>query len=139
VTIRELTMEDYPACIALWERTEGVGLSAADSPQNVASFLARNPGMSFVAVEGGTIAGALMCGSDGRRGFLYHLAVAREFRRRGIGTGLVERCLSRLRDLGMRKCHIFVMADNAEGQRFWTRTGWQLRTDLLVFSHDVAQ
>jgi N-acetylglutamate synthase len=139
VTIRELTMEDYGACIALWERTEGVGLSAADSPQNVTSFLARNPGMSFVAVEGGTIAGALMCGSDGRRGFLYHLAVAGEFRRRGIGAKLVERCLSRLRDLGMRKCHIFVMADNAEGQRFWKRTGWQLRTDLLVFSHDVPQ
>jgi ribosomal protein S18 acetylase RimI-like enzyme len=137
-TIREFTMADYPSSYALWKMSEGIGLSQADEPGNMAPFLSRNPGLSFVAEEEGKIVGAVLCGSDGRRGFLYHLAVAKDRRRSGIGRDLVERCLSALAKAGMRKCHIFVLADNIEGRRFWQSTGWAERTTLVVMSRDVA-
>src|SRR5271157_2498358 len=132
--IREFTMDDYDAACALWKRTEGIGLSQADEPRNVASFLARNPGLSFVAEEEGRIVGAVLCGNDGRRGFLHHLAVEKSRRRSGIGRSLVERCLSVLASAGLRKCHLFVLADNVEGQRFWRTIGWEERTTLKVMS-----
>jgi ribosomal protein S18 acetylase RimI-like enzyme len=135
--IREFTMRDYPDAFALWGRTEGVGLSQADEPQNMARFLARNPGLSFVAEAEGKIVGTVVCGSDGRRGFLYHLAVEKECRRSGIGRQLVDRCLEALAAAGLRKCHLFVLADNIEGQRFWKSTGWEERTTLKVMSRDV--
>jgi ribosomal protein S18 acetylase RimI-like enzyme len=137
VTIREFTMADYPSAYALWKESEGIGLSQADEPQNMARFLSRNPGLSFVAEEDGKIVGAVLCGNDGRRGFLHHLAVAKGRRRSGIGRDLAERCLSALAEAGVRKCHIFVLADNVEGQRFWRTTGWEERTTLKVMSHDV--
>ncbi len=135
----EFRMEDYDAAYALWEASEGIGLSAADARENIESFLSQNPGLSFVArSDDGTLAGALLASCDGRRGFLYHCAVAKSHRRRGIGKALVERSLAALAARGMRKCHIFVAADNAEGKRFWQRIGWEERTTILVMSHDVA-
>ncbi|HUJ73854.1 MAG TPA: GNAT family N-acetyltransferase [bacterium] len=131
-------MADYDAAISLWQRTEGVGLSQADEAQNIRHFLLHNPGMSFVAEDGGEVVGAVLCGTDGRRGFLHHLAVDASRRRSGIGRGLVDRCLDALAAHGMRKCHIFVMSDNLEGKRFWQRLGWEERTTLVVMSHDVG-
>ena len=136
--LREFTITDYDAAYALWQEAEGIGLSEADKKENIAYFLRRNPGLSMVAEENGKIVGALLCGSDGRRGFLHHLAVAAGHRRGGIGRELVTRCLAELAGIGMRKCHIFVLQENIEGKKFWQRIGWEERTTLLVMSHDVV-
>jgi putative acetyltransferase len=138
VTLRVFTIADYEAAYSLWQSVEGIGLSEADEKRNLVQFLARNPGLSFVAEEDGVLVGALLGGSDGRRGFLHHLAVARSHRRAGVGRALVERSLAALAELGMRKCHIFVLKDNRQGRRFWRRIGWQERTTLLVMSQDVG-
>jgi ribosomal protein S18 acetylase RimI-like enzyme len=138
---------DYEAAHTLWSATEGIGLSEADSRGSIERFLDRNPGLSFVAVGGGpglagaaasgALAGAVLCGCDGRRGYLHHLAVAPAHRRRGVGRELVERCLAALSSIGVRKCHIFVIAGNLEGKRFWESTGWEERTSLIIMSRDV--
>ncbi len=132
-----MMMADYDDARALWERTEGIGLSDADSRPNVEVFLLQNPGLSFVARSDAALAGAVLCGNDGRRGYLHHLAVAPEMRRGGIGKRLVELCFEGLSRRGIRKCHIFVKADNEEGKRFWRRVGWTERIDLVVMSRDV--
>jgi ribosomal protein S18 acetylase RimI-like enzyme len=138
VRVRELTIDHYDAVYELWRSCEGIGLSKADSRENIELFLFRNPGLSFIAEVEGELAGAVLCGSDGRRGFLYHLAVAPAHRRGGIGSLLVHRCLQALADIGLRKCHIFVLAENHAGRRFWQRIGWEERTTLVVMSHDVG-
>jgi N-acetylglutamate synthase len=138
-TIRELTIIDYDAVVALWRATPGIGLSEADERPNIAAFLAHNPGLSFVAEAGGTIAGAVLGSFDGRRGYLHHLAVDVDARRAGIGRALVARSLEALAGRGVRRCHIFVMSGNADGQRFWERVGWFRRNDLLVMSKDLAR
>ncbi len=137
-TIREMTDGDYDAVYALWKTTPGIGLSEADERRNIAVFLEYNRGLSFVAEAGGAIAGAVLGSFDGRRGYLHHLAVAPGFRRSGIGRTLVARSLEALRGRGVRRCHIFVMAGNEDGRRFWERVGWFRRDDLAVMSKDVA-
>jgi len=135
--LREFTMADYDGAIDLWKASEGIGLSEADERQNIAHFLAHNPGMSLVAEENGRIVGAVLCGNDGRRGYLHHLAVARSHRGAGLGRALVDRCLTALAAAGMKKCHIFVIAANVEGERFWKKVGWEERTTLKIMSHDT--
>ncbi|HTP57508.1 MAG TPA: GNAT family N-acetyltransferase, partial [Spirochaetia bacterium] len=130
--ITEFRMTDYDAAHALWEASEGIGLSAADSRANIESFLAQNTGMSFAAhASDGSLVGAVLAGCDGRRGFLYHCAVARVRRGQGIGRELVKRSIDALAKRGMRKCHIFVLADNEEGRRFWRKVGWEERHTIL--------
>jgi ribosomal protein S18 acetylase RimI-like enzyme len=134
IVIREMTVQDYAEVLALWQTSEGVGLSDADSEEGVARYLHRNPGLSFVARDGEHLVGAVLCGHDGRRGYIHHLAVGESHRRQGLGRALVERCLSALRRDGIDKCHIFVFADNRDTVAFWKRIGWTQRVELIMMS-----
>ena len=134
IQIRPFEIDDHAAAIDLWQATEGIGLSVSDSRANVDAYLKRNPGMSFVACSAGRLVGAVLCGTDGRRGYLHHLAVHPGFRGRGIGQQLVARCLQALQEDGLPKCHLFLFRENLAGRQFWKKIGWSLRTDLDVVS-----
>jgi ribosomal protein S18 acetylase RimI-like enzyme len=132
-----MTMRDYSRAFELWTRSEGMGLSGADSRPAIAAYLRRNPGLSLIARRGAEVIATVLCGHDGRRGFLHHLAVDRAYRSRGLGAKLVATCLARLASAGIEKCHIFLHADNREGRRFWSHRGWMAREDLVVMSSDT--
>lgn len=137
-SVRELVLSDYDRVIALWRSCEGVGLNESDTREGIERFLARNAGLSLVAESReGELIGAVLCGHDGRRGYLHHLAVAPACRRRGLGRTLVEMCLARLRPLGIAKCNIFLYATNAAGRAFWWQHGWKAREDLVVLQRPV--
>ncbi|MFQ5400508.1 MAG: GNAT family N-acetyltransferase [Anaerolineae bacterium] len=135
MTITEMSAGEYNEVHTLWQVAEGVGLSRSDTKESVARFLERNPGLSFVAHDGGRTVGAVLCGHDGRRGYIHHLAVHPRYRRRGIGRALVERCLLALRQAGIDKCHLFVFNSNQEAIAFWKSIGWQHRIELSMMSH----
>lgn len=136
--IKEFRIEHYDEVSRLWRSCEGVGLdSDVDSKGRLEMYLWRNPGLSFVAVQRGKVVGAVLCGHDGRRGYLHHLAVAKEYRNKGIGNRLVEKVLSKLQQLGIRKCNLFMYADNVEGQQFWRHIGWCERGELKVLSTSI--
>ncbi len=132
-TFRVLTIDDYDLVRDLWTKTEGIGLNESDSKDAIAAFLERNPGLSLVVqTTSGEIVGAVLCGHDGRRGYLHHLAVIKHERGHGLGAELVDRCLARLRELGIRKTNIFLFSDHPSGRSFWEHQRWCHRDDLLV-------
>ena len=131
--IRTMTLRDYAAVHRLWRATPGIGLHGAeDARAGIASFLRRNPRMSFVAFDGAQLVGAILAGHDGRRGSLHHLAVAPTHRKQGLGGALVAHCLAALAREKIQKCNIFVYRDNTSGQAFWLHTGWKPRADLTL-------
>ena len=132
--IRVFRPDDHAQAQALWSSTEGVGLSSADSSENIARFLERNPGLSFVATDSEGVVGTILCGHDGRRGLIHHLAVASAHRRKGLGRILVKEALAALRRDGIEKCHLLVFHQNSEGRAFWLRIGAEERTTLGLFS-----
>jgi len=124
---------DLAEVIQFWQGMEGIGLSESDSYSALSFYLQRNPGLSWVARNRDReLIGAVLCGHDGRRGYLHHLAVAPDWRRKGIGRALVERCLSSLRELKILKCNVFLFDQNPEGERFWKAMGWKGREDLVL-------
>jgi N-acetylglutamate synthase len=140
ITYRPLTAADTKDALILWQATPGVGISQGDTHEELAHFLERNDGLCWCAEredKPDELVGTILCGSDGRRGYLYHLAVAGEARRSGIGSALVEQTLSALRAAGIQKCHAMVFANNEPGRAFWRQVGWSLRDDLVLFSKTV--
>ncbi len=124
---------DLAEVIQFWQAMEGIGLSESDSYSALSFYLGRNPGLSWVTRNRDRqLIGAVLCGHDGRRGYLHHLAVSRDYRRRGIGRALVERCLSSLRELKILKCNVSLFSHNPEGQEFWKAMGWKERKDLIL-------
>lgn len=129
-----MEIADYDTVVELMRATPGVSLRDADSRESTARYLARNPGLSFVAASESDIIGCVMCGHDGRRGYLQHLLVHPDHRRKGVARALVERTLAALDALGIRKSHIDVYKTNAPAAAFWRRIGWTQRTDIERYS-----
>lgn len=74
-----------------------------DSREGMEAILKRNPTTCFSAWEDGNNVGSILCGHDGRRGYLYHTAVLPDYRGRGIGTELVQAALKGLEEAGIQK------------------------------------
>jgi acetyl esterase/lipase/GNAT superfamily N-acetyltransferase len=95
----------------------------------ISQYLERNPGLSLVARNDEGIIGTVLCGHDGRRGYVHHLAVERDYRGQGIGRSLVEACLAKLQAVGIQRCQAFLHRNNEAGEKFWRRMGWRVRND----------
>lgn len=132
--IRAMTIGDYEGVKALWLTIKGFAIrSIDDSKEGVTRFLDRNPGTSVVAVEDDRIVGAILCGHDGRRGCLYHVCVAKEYRRRGIGKEMVVFCMEALKKEKINKVSLIAFTANDIGNAFWRQIGWTKREDLNYY------
>src|SRR5262245_46648616 len=121
--LTQLLPTDYEAAMALWNSAPGVRVN--EPREEFERILARNPGLATAVWIGDELAGAVLCCHDGRRGYLYHLAVADKFRRRGVARAIVDHCLQLLAAEGIQRCTIFLIADNEMGKTFWLNHGWR--------------
>jgi len=137
IQTREFLINDYEAAVELWKRVEGLDIAEGDDRESVRRFLGQNRGLSRVATDGSTIVGAALCGHDGRRGYIYHLAVDPAYQGRQLGKRLVEECLSGLRRVGLERANILVARDNPRGRDFWRRTGWEELDGAVAMGIDV--
>jgi N-acetylglutamate synthase len=135
--IRDMVIGDYEQIIDLWKNSPGIGLSDADSKRNINQFLERNPGLSFVYEREKKIVGTILCGHDGRRGYIYHVAVDSAWKRQGIGKKLIAQSLSKLTHKRIAKCHLFLFHDNKEAMQFYDQIGWERRSNLLIYSKNL--
>ena len=137
--IRLFTMDDYDKVYTLWLSCAGMGLNNLDdSREGIEKYLARNPETCFVAEEDGNIAGVIIAGNDGRRGYIYHTAVSPDYRRRGIGSKLVDEALKALKELGINKVALVVFSRNENGNAFWEKVGFNVRDDLTYRNRSLA-
>ena len=132
--IRAMEIKDYEQVHELWMSIKGFAIrSVDDSREGVERFLKRNPGISVVAVEDDRVVGAILCGHDGRRGCLYHVCVAENYRRRGIGKEMVVYCMEALQKEKISKVSLIAFTENDIGNAFWKEIGWLQRLDLNYY------
>lgn len=118
---------DFERVTRLWlESGPGVQLSRSDSHAELRKKAEFAPDLFLVAHEHAEIVGTVIGGYDGRRGMVYHLAVASRLRWKGIGSALMTELESRLRDRGCLKCYLLVTKDNPGGLEFYRKRGWDV-------------
>ena len=139
VHIREFRFpSDYQSVYDLWKSIEkGVGVGRSDTPAEIEKKISRDPDLFLVAESGGAIIGAVVGGFDGRRGLIYHLAVAAPFRGKGIGSSLMDEVESRLRAKGCLKCYLLVTEDNTEVEPYYQRRGWQHMDSIHLYGKEL--
>ena len=129
---------DYEQVIELWRSVErGIHLGRSDTFTEIGKKIRRDPDLFLVAEFDGRIIGAVMGGYDGRRGLIYHLAVASAFRGRGIGSELMQGVESRLRAKGCLKCYLMVTLDNMEVADYYTQHGWQHMDHVRLYGKEL--
>ncbi len=139
VNISEMSIDDYDGALQLWKKVEGIRLRPMDSKKNIQLYLERNPGLSFTAKHDNTLVGVIICGHDGRRAVLQHLAVLPDFRNQGIGGNLVKHACAALKKAGIQLCHIYVLNDNDKAINFWAEQGWKERRDIKMMSKNLSE
>ncbi|MGE5251515.1 MAG: GNAT family N-acetyltransferase [Bacteroidota bacterium] len=131
--------EDYPAARALWESMEkGLGIGRSDAPQEIEKKVLRDPDLFLVAEADGVMVGTVIGGFDGRRGLIYHLAVAAPHRRQGLATLLMDEIEGRLRSKGCLKCYLLLLEGNGEAVRFYERRGWSRMDAVRLYGKELA-
>ncbi len=133
--IEVMKISHYENVLKLWQSTEGMGLrNLDDSKEGIQKFLDRNPYTSFVAMENNKVIGTILCGHDGRRGFIYHTAVDENYRGRSIGRKLVNRAIEALKKEKINKSALVVFTTNKIGNNFWKSIGWEKRDNLNYYN-----
>jgi ribosomal protein S18 acetylase RimI-like enzyme len=126
VEIRSYRASDRADLVRLW--TE---LFPDDPPWNApAAIIDRKlgvqPELLLVATSPGALAGAVVAGFDGVRGWIHHLAVLPAWRRRGIATRLVGAAEAGLRALGCPKVNLQVRPSNSGVVAFYRSLGYEV-------------
>lgn len=126
-----MTINDYEELRQLWIDTPGMGLNEIDdTKEGIAKYIKRNPNTCFIAREGEELIGGILSGHDGRRGYIYHTAVIKENRGKGIGSMLLEHALEALKEEGITKVALLAFEDNEIGNAFWEGKGFIARRDV---------
>ena len=140
MTIRTMSIADYDAVYALWMSCKNMGFNNLDdSREGIARFLRRQPSHLLFALEDDRLAGVILSGQYGRRGYIYHMAIAEDFRRRGIATALLDRCLEALRAEGINKVALLVFRYNDAGNAFWEKQGFIERGDVAYRNRELVE
>jgi ribosomal protein S18 acetylase RimI-like enzyme len=138
LVLREFTFpSDYSQVISLWKNAgPGIHLRRSDERDEIAKKLKRDSDLFIVAELNGLIIGSVLGGFDGRRGMVYHLAVEDSYRKKGIGTVLMNELENRMKQRGCIRSYLLVTRDNLDAIRFYENTGWE-QMDLLIYGKDL--
>lgn len=140
MNIRLMQIKDYPLVHQLWLNTPGMGLTDKDDSEiGIQKFLDRNPQTCFVATEEGQIIGTILSGHDGRRGFIYHLAVSQMARHKGIGTALIDAVIDAMTAEGIHKIALLTFSKNDIANHFWQQYGFEERADLTYRNKEISK
>lgn len=139
VRLRALHTDDHAACLTLWHQCDRVAACMWEDASAMTRLIERNPAMSCAAEVAGRLVGTVLCGHDGWRGWLYHVAVDPAWRRRGLATALVSRAQAELSKAGIRRVHALLLCGNRDAMQFWSAAGWRQREDLSLVSLELGE
>ncbi len=137
LTIRPMQIDDYPTLFHIWSES---GLPVADGERElheVGEMLRLNPTSCLVACAGDVVVGSILAIYNGRRGWIHHLAVAKEYQHQGVGTSLMEQAESALVAEGATKIILGVALDNLEVEAFYAKHGYEVLDDAVLMTKDL--
>lgn len=129
--VREFKLEDYGEIMRLWKET-GLVIRPGDELEGIKTKSQRDPDLFLIAEEEDQILGVVMGAWDGRRGWIYHLAVRPSHQRKGIGEALIRELEKRLIRKGARKANAQIYQWNTKSLDFFKAIGYEVHSDLIM-------
>jgi ribosomal protein S18 acetylase RimI-like enzyme len=131
VQIHGFQMKDYDATLELW-KAAGLVIRPGDDISGARMKLLRDPDLFLLARMESEIVGCVIGGWDGRRGWIYHLAVKPSYQRQGIATALLTEVEKRLAEKGAKKVNAQIYQSNEKSLKFFKTRGYETHTDLVM-------
>jgi len=129
---------DYENALSLWQSCgNDLGVGPSDQPGEILKKVARDPDLFLVAYDSNILIGTVIGGFDGRRGMVYHLAVAREYRQKGLGNQLMTELEAKFSMKGCRKVYLLVKNGNSLAAAFYEKRGWYAMNDVQLYGKNL--
>lgn len=118
--------------IQLWKKVFGYQDKRNDPGLVIDKKLAVNDGLFFVGIEEGRIAGTVMAGYDGHRGWIYSLAVDPDEQKQGLGSALLDFAEQALAEIGCMKINLQILVSNGAVQEFYRKRGYSVEERISM-------
>ncbi len=128
--IRPIRDGEAAAVAALWQAC-GLVRPWNDPMRDIERAQANPSSDIFVAVGGG-VAGSVMAGYEGHRGWVYYVAVAPEHRSQGLGERLMRHAEAWLAEVGAPKVMLMIREDNEAVRRFYEGLGYSVEPRTVM-------
>lgn len=123
--IRPFTLLDSDEVVAVWQKC-GLVVSWNDPHKDIARKMKVNPDLFLVAEVNGRLAGTVMGGYEGHRGWINYLAVLPTFHKQGIARALMQTVEEKLLALGCPKINLQVRSSNTAIIQFYGHLGYHI-------------
>ena len=132
MNIRLYSDTDREKVISLWTLVFPATRPHHDPALSIDKKLARDADLFFIAEHDDDIAGTVMAGYDGHRGWIYSLAVDTRYRHRGIGRYLVDHAVDALGRLGCLKVNLQITQENSQVTEFYEKMGFSVESRISM-------
>jgi GNAT superfamily N-acetyltransferase len=133
--LRDFRDDDLDRAIQIWDQDRQTDDSPPVFPVSEVMAVARVGGPAVVAVVGDDLVGMAVAQAQGERAWITLVALAGNWRSRGIGSALISELERRLRTQGIRRIGA-LLAPGATGTAALENSGYRTR-DGLVFYEKV--
>ncbi|MFF4726510.1 ATP-binding protein [Streptomyces mirabilis] len=133
--LRDFRDDDLDRAIQIWDQDRQTDDSPPVFPVSEVMAVARAGGPAVVAVVGDDLVGMAVAQAQGERAWITLVALAGNWRSRGIGSALIAELERRLRTQGIRRIGA-LLAPGATGTAALENSGYRAR-DGLVFYEKV--
>lgn len=124
---------DQKSVIRLLETSFSIDSPHNDPQTSINKKIKQNDNLFFVAeTEDKQIAGMVMAGYDGHRGWIYSLAVDQQYRKQGTGVRLLQFAEHKLEALGCPKVNLQVLTSNSEVVDFYKKQGYTVEERISM-------
>lgn len=132
VDIREYDDMDRASVISLWEESFHHPDFHNDPGVSIDMKMKHNDGLFFVATDEKHLIGTIIAGFDGHRGWIYSLAVKKQYRNKGVGSILLKKALEELKKRGCLKVNLQVEGDNSKIVTFYEKNGFKVEDRISM-------
>lgn len=129
--VRDFREADRAVLVALWEAC-GLTRPWNDPNDDIDRAIATRDATILVGHVGDQLAGSVMAGQDGHRGWVYYLAVDPAFQGKGLGHELMEEAGLWLLSRGAPKLELMVREGNQRAETFYEALGFE-RQQVTVY------
>ena len=126
IEIRPFVIEDTDAVLEVWNLA-GMTTPDRNPRSDIQKKLRHSPESFFVGTLEGKVVATVMVGYDGHRGWIYSLAVTPDLQRKGLGTQMMERAESWLRQQGCTRAKLQVDEARGDVTGFYRKHGYEVQ------------
>ncbi|MCL4325882.1 MAG: GNAT family N-acetyltransferase [Candidatus Thermoplasmatota archaeon] len=136
--IVRLNIDDYEEICSLWMES-GLPIKAKgrDSKESIAYQMKKDPD-AFIGVRDlDRLVGVVIATSDGRKGWINRLSVHPEYRRRGIGTILIEQSIKKFKKEHLGIYAALIEDYNNSSMQLFKKTGFTEHRDIIYYTKRI--